>query len=301
MSWLRFITNSPSTPKGVDEVRADPTTGVHYETEWAHSPPAKALRRFGVWSFMKPAISHYGQPRVIGADRLSKVKGPVIFAANHHSHADTTLLLATIPAHLRRDLAIAAGADYFFGNKITSAISALFIGAIPIERKKLSKLSIQNATGALERRRSLLIFPEGSRSPDGWGKPHRPGAAFVARKVGAPVVPVYIDGTSKILPKGKNWPTRSPCAVVFGDLMNANDGEHARDFAARIESRISQLADEFNKGWWQSRRNAHNGQTPDITGPEVGAWRRRWALGNPRKKGSTTTSVAKTQKQWPEL
>lgn len=297
MRWFRFITTPPTTPAGVDKREERPTTGVHYDTEWAHGPGSRLVRTIGVWGFMKPAISIYGSPKVIGADRLDTVEGPVIFAANHHSHADTTLLLATIPAHLRERLAIAAGADYFFPNKVAGAISALFIGAIPIERNRLSKLSVKNTINAIEKRRNLLIFPEGGRSPDGWGREHRPGAAFVSKRTGAPVIPVYIEGTGRILPKGKNWPTRSRCAVVFGAPMSIGDDEDARDFAKRIETRVGELADEFAHGWWESRKRAHGGNAATLDGPDGGAWRRRWALGP--KPGTRRPSP--TEKRWPKL
>jgi 1-acyl-sn-glycerol-3-phosphate acyltransferase len=298
MDWLRYVITPPATPKGVEKAPEEPSTGVHYDTEWAHKPAARLVRTLGIWGFMKPSIALYGNPKVIGADRLDDVEGPVVLAANHHSHADTTLLLATIPAHLRRDLVIAAGADYFFPNKLLGAISALFIGAIPIERKRLSRLSIVNAERSIERGRNLLIFPEGGRSPDGWGRHHQPGTAFVAKRTGTPVVPVYLDGTGRILPKGKNWPTRSPCAVVFGQPMWSPEDEDARNFASRIESRINELADELSRGWWQARRNAHRGTTPEMTGPEAGAWRRRWALGP--KPGGRRNRPA-TEKRWPQL
>ncbi|MGI9614066.1 MAG: lysophospholipid acyltransferase family protein [Acidimicrobiales bacterium] len=297
LSWLRFITDPPPTPQGVARQENPPTTGVYYDTEWAQRPSARFVRKVGVWGFMKPAIKLYGSPKVIGADRLADVDGPVVFAANHHSHANTTLLLATTPGHLREELLIAAGADYFFPNRVSAAASALFIGAIPIERNRLSKLSIQNSMNAITNGHNLLIFPEGGRSPDGWGREHRPGAAFVAKRTGAPVVPVYIDGTGRILPKGKNWPTRSPCAVVFGAPMTIGDDEDVRDFAARIQARVGELADEFAQGWWESRRRAHRGNTPDVSGPEVGAWRRRWALGP--KPGERRRPTG--EKRWPNL
>lgn len=294
MGWLRFIATPPATPRGVEKVRSEPTTGVQYDTAWARTRPARLAREIGVWGFMKPAIRFYGSPRVVGLDRLEDVEGPVVFAANHHSHADTTLLLATIPARLRRTLAVAAGADYFFPNRVAGALSALFIGAIPIERQKLSKLSIENAFGVLEAGHSLLIYPEGGRSPDGWSQHHRPGAAFVAKRMGVAVIPTYIDGTGSVLPKGRNWPRRSRCAVVFGKPMHSSDDEDARAFAQRIEDRIMELAEEFSAGWWKARRRAHAGRVSDLRGPEVGAWRRRWALG-PRPGRPPGPS----QRSWP--
>ncbi|MEM7276002.1 MAG: lysophospholipid acyltransferase family protein [Actinomycetota bacterium] len=297
LRWLRFITRPPATPKGVEKPERQPTTGVYYDTEWAQRPAAKFVRRAAVWGFFKPAIAIYSSPRVIGTDRLADLEAPVIFAANHHSHADTSLLLATLPSRLREDLRIAAGADYFFPNRVASVLSALFIGAFPIERTKLSKLSIKNSLKELGEGRNLLIYPEGGRSPDGWSRRHRPGAAFLAKQSRAPVVPVYLDGTGTVLPKGKNWPTRSRCAVVFGHPMTMGDGEDPRDFAARVEQRIHELADEFASGWWQARKNAYRRATPEITGPEAGAWRRKWALGP--KPGQRRASPSK--RTWPEL
>lgn len=297
MSWLRFITQPPATPQGVDRPKPAPTSGVHYDTEWAHRPAARFVRKLAVFGFFKPATRYFASPRVIGLDRLADVDGPVIFAANHHSHADTSVMLATLPSRLRDNLVIAAGADYFFPNKVWSALSALFIGAIPIERTRLSKLSISNSLSALDKGRNLLIFPEGGRSPDGWRQRHRPGAAFLAKRGGAPVIPVYLDGTGTILPKGRNWPSKARCAVVFGSPLRIGENEDPRDFAQRIETRISELADEFASGWWQARRNAYRDDTPTGAGPDAGAWRRRWALGP--KPGQRRPPAGESN--WPKL
>lgn len=296
MSWFRFLADEPQTPRGVNKRLPKPTTGVYYDTKWARRPLAKFIRQAAVRGFMQPSIKIFGSPRVVGLDRLTEVEGPVIFAANHHSHADTTLLLAVTPAHLRRDLAPLGGADYFFKNKLSSAAAALFIGAIPIERQKLSKLSIANAEEAIDAGCSLLIFPEGGRSPDGWSRKHLPGAAFVAKRAEVPVVPVYIDGTGRILPKGKKWPSRASCAVVFGKPIRIAEGEGARAFAQRIEDTIAELADEFSSGWWEARRRAHASASPALHGPEAGAWRRRWALGPaPGQKRRS-----RSERRWPK-
>ncbi len=280
MDWLRFVLAPPATPRGVDRLPDDDdNSGVRYDTDWARTPAAKAVRTAGVYAFHKPANWIYGRPHVVGADRLSDVKGPVLFAANHHSHADTSLLLATIPHHLRVDLAVVAGADYFFPNPVASVMSALFIGAIPIERKKLSKLSIERSVEVLREGSNLLIYPEGGRSPDGWGQDHKPGAAFVATRANVPVVPIYLDGTAQVLPKGKNWPTRSQMAVVFGSPLHLAEGEGARAFARRIQDQVDLLAAELTDGWWKARRKRAAGRLDPLAGPEAASWRRRWALG----------------------
>ncbi len=301
MGWrdtLNFVVETPRTPTGVEPRTEQPTTGVHYDTDWAQTPAARTVREAAVWGFMKPAVALYAPTRVMGADRLDDIDGPVVFAANHNSHADTTLLLAAIPTKLRRRLVVAAGADYFFPNRVASAASALFIGAFPIERSKLSRMSIQHVLDALGDDKNVLIYPEGSRSPDGFGTEHRPGAAFVARRAGVPIVPIYLHGTGEVLPKGRSWPSRHRTTVVFGRPMSVAEGEDARGFADRIQRRIDELADEFESGWWSARQRAAAGQTPRLTGPETGSWRRRWARDADRR-----TAEARRRgdvKRWPE-
>ncbi len=297
MDWLRFLIDRPSTPAGVErraEIETD--SGVHYETEWARSPTAKAIRTVGVWGFHKPANWVYGKPRVIGADRLDDVEGPVVFVANHQSHADTSLLLATIPHRLRVDLAVVAGADYFFPNPLASVASALFLGAIPIERTKLSKLSIERAVEVIKEGSNLLIFPEGGRSADGWAQDHKPGAAFVASRAKVPVVPVYLDGTSRVLPKGKQWPKRDQMSVVFGSPLRQQPDEPVRDFAQRIQAEVTLLAAELADGWWVARRKRAAGELAGLDGPEASSWRRQWSLGEGAASRKRDTKQANN---WP--
>ncbi len=215
--------------------------GIYYDTSWSTKWWARAMRSAGVWAFMKPSIGIYGSPEVHGKENLEDVDGPVVFVANHQSHADTTLLLATIPRKFRTRLAIAAGADYFFPNKFASRLSALFIGAIPIDRLKVSKLSIKNAHKALTDGNNLLIFPSGGRGAEGVRQEHKPGAAFIATKAGAPMVPVYISGTGRVLPKGKVWPSRHKCHVVFGKPVPVTDDADPRQLAARLQSEVEAL------------------------------------------------------------
>ena len=94
---------------------------------------------------------------------------------------------------------------------------------------------------------SLLIYPEGGRSPDGWGQPFRGGAAYLAIRCDVPVIPIHISGTGKILRKGRNLPRRSKSTVTFGYPMKPETDESARSFSTRIENEVRSLADEsFN-------------------------------------------------------
>ena len=113
-------------------------------------------------------------------------------------------------------------------------------------------------------------------------------------RAGVPVVPVHIEGTRRILRKGSGKVRRSTTAVTFGTPMLATDGEDPRDFAVRIERAIAVLADEQSTDWWTARRRAAAGTTPRLTGPEVAAWRRTWALGEGRRPRNGAS-----KRKWP--
>jgi len=291
-----FPLRAPTVPNGVTPLRPKAKLGADYDTEWARSYPARLARVLMVEGLVRPAMDILAAPKVDGLDRLHDLDGAVIFAANHHSHVDTPLLLATIPEPWQHHLAIAAGADYFFGNRLTAPLSALAIGAIPIERNKVNRKSADDAAALLDEGWSLLIFPEGGRSPDGWGQTFRPGAAYLALRCGVPVVPIHLEGTGDILRKGRTFPKPGRTTITFGAPLRPTDGEDSRSFATRIQATVEQLADETTTDWYSARKRAHAGVTPSLVGPEaVGAWRRTWQL------GANTPKRARQQRSWPKL
>ncbi len=240
-------------------------------------------------------MSALAAPDRRGSDRLLALEGPAIFAANHHSHLDTPLMLTSIPEPWRHKVVVGAAADYFFGTRVTSAVSALTIGAIPIERTKVGRRSADMAAELIDDGWSLILFPEGGRSPDGWGQPFRGGAAYLAQRCGVPVVPVHIEGTGRILGKGRSKPRPSTTSVTIGAPLVARDDENAVRFASRIEAEIAALADEASSDWYRARIRAHAGDSPSLSGPSIGAWRRSWALGD-RSRGAK-----KRARNWPDL
>ena len=295
MRGMEFPMRAPTTPKGVAPLPRQRTTGADYDTEWARSKPARMARAAIVEGPMRLAVAGLASPDRKGADRLLELEGPVIFAANHHSHLDTPLLLTSIPEPWRHKLIVGAAADYFFGTRITGAMSALAIGAIPIERSKVGRKSADQAAELIGDGWSLLIYPEGGRSPDGWGQPFRGGAAYLAARTGVPVVPVHVAGTGRILRTGRSLPRPSHTSVTFGRAIRPTDDENATRFAARIEREVAALADEVATDWYSARRRAHAADSPGLTGPQAGQWRRAWALGD------RSRSARRRQKRWPEI
>lgn len=292
---MGFPYRAPSTPLGIEPAPVEKTTGAHYDTDWARRKPARMARAAIIDGPMRLIVSGLAAPDRRGQDRLEGIEGPAIFAANHHSHVDTPLMLTSIPEPWRHKLIVGAAADYFFGTRMTSALSSLVIGAVPIERSKVSRRSADQAAQLIEDGWSLLLFPEGGRSPDGWGQPFRGGAAYLAQKTGKPVVPVHLEGVGRILRKGRSFPRPSTTSVTFGRPLIPRDDENATRFAARLEAEVAALADEVGSDWYQARMRAHAGDSPGLTGPDSGTWRRAWALGD-RSRGASRRT-----RRWPEI
>ncbi|MFT7475535.1 MAG: 1-acyl-sn-glycerol-3-phosphate acyltransferase [Verrucomicrobiales bacterium] len=287
MQALPFPFTAPSVPQSVELPERTGMSGADFPTDWARTEPARRTRAVLIDAIVKPIMTGLAQPTRRGLDRLDGLEGPAVFAANHHSHIDTPLLLSSLPTPWRHRVVIGAAADYFFGNRVTGALSALVIGAIPIDRTKISRASTDLARDLINEGWSLVVFPEGGRSPDGWGQPFRGGAAFIAQRTNVPVVPVHIEGTGRILRKGRATPTPSRTTVTFGEPIHCAPDEDARAFNERIEARVAELADEAMTNWWDARRRAHAASTPPLTGPQTSSWRRVWELDadKSRRKG----------------
>jgi 1-acyl-sn-glycerol-3-phosphate acyltransferase len=301
-----FPYRAPTVPRGVEVPEEPSRTGAGFDTAWARRPAARVARVVIVEGPLRAAVRLVAHPERTGLDRLEALSHvdpvpAVIFAANHHSHVDAPLVITSIPEPWRHRLAVGAAADYFFATRVTGAASALALGAIPIDRSRVNRRSADLAASLLDDRWSLLIFPEGGRSPDGWGQPFRGGAAFLSLRTGAPVVPVHLDGTGAILGKGMNRPRRGRTIVTFGAPLWPEDHEDARRFGVRIEAAVAALGDESMTDWWSARRRAAAGATPSLGGPGDPGWRRAWALTEHRALGRAGRRKRRTGRRWPDL
>ena len=295
VSGASFPYAPPTVPLTVEPKREEPTLGAHYDTGWARRMPARYGRFLLTEGVMRPIIAGLAQPERRGLDRLADLDGPVIFAANHHSHLDAGLLITSLPEPHRHQVFAAAAADYFFDTRIKATASALVLNAIPIERTKVTRRSAEQSAELIDDGWSMVIFPEGGRSPDGWGQPFRGGAAYLSIRCGVPIVPVHLAGTGRILPKGKTRPEPGRTVVTFGPPLRPTEGERSQSLAERLERAVAALADEATSDWYTARKRAAAGETPVLGPPTEGAWRKAWALSAQRKRPRTTT------KAWPDL
>jgi 1-acyl-sn-glycerol-3-phosphate acyltransferase len=274
-------TRRPLTPRSAEPF-LPPAQPREFPTAWARTPAAKAARAGILRYAFKPLVWNETAPTVEGLDHLEHLSPPVLFIANHASHIDTPLVLCSLPPAWREKTAVAAAADYFFDVWWRAATTALVFNTFPIERTG-GKRATTTARHLLGQGWNLLVFPEGTRSKDGWLGRWRHGAAGLSLEYGIPVVPVALRGTYAAMPRGRWWPLRGrpPISVRFGRALHAEPGEDFRSMSRRMQQALARLWDEDASTWWDSLRHEADGRTPSMSGPVAPPWRRIWEAGRP--------------------
>lgn len=254
-------------------------------SDWARSVPAQQARRAILAGAMKPLVWRKTEPRIEGLDNVEGLKGPVMFISSHASHLDATLLLCSLPQRFKHRTAVGAASDYFFDVWWRYAATALVFNAFPVDRTSARK-TIATARRLVEDGWSLVFFPEGTRSPDGWVHEFHRAPAALCVQLEIPAVPVAIRGNYAAMPRGKSWlvPGRPPVSVRYGRPMSAEPGEQARSFNERLFQEVSRLWDEDATTWWDSLKRAARDETPAPTGPEGARWRRIWEASKPLER-----------------
>ena len=135
--------------------------------------------------------------------------------ANHASHADTAVLLAALPPATRP--VFGAAADYWFDVPVRRFIATSLIGILPVRRSGDGTYAalLAAAGPALTAGRTVVLYPEGTRSTDGTIGEFRSGALRLARDCGVPIVPVAVMGTADVLPKDGRY-SPAPMEVRIG-------------------------------------------------------------------------------------
>lgn len=158
----------------------------------------------------------YNRWEVSGREHVPDRGGVVLFA-NHTSYADPPIVGPACP----RAVNFMAKSELFRVPVLSSFIRRTH--AFPVQRGTADQQALRHALRLLKDEEVLLIFPEGTRSPDGRLLPFEAGAGFVALTSGAAVVPVGLDGADRMLPRGLPFLLPAKLRVAFGPPVDLSD------------------------------------------------------------------------------
>lgn len=172
-------------------------------------------------------------------------KGPFIIVANHNSHVDTMAIMSSLPMHLIGSTHPVAASDYFGKSNWQFYFSKTFINAILIKRKKDNNgpNPIELMSKFIEKKHSLIIFPEGSRGEPQKLQEFKKGVGILLEKYpDVPYIPVYLKGMGKILPKGEKLIVPFNATITWGNPSLAKNTT-AEEITKEIEKEVLALKD----------------------------------------------------------
>ena len=177
--------------------------------------------------------------------------GPAILAANHNSHLDTLALMSLMSLSLLPKLRPVAAADYFLAGKLRGWFARNIIGVIPLERGQVRKGARPLAVldDAIECGDILVLFPEGSRGePEALGRFKTGIGLLAAAHPDVPIVPIYMHGFGKALPKGSALLVPFNCTVSVGATLHGAGTRH--EFMKAFEAHMAGLAGKETVPAW---------------------------------------------------
>jgi 1-acyl-sn-glycerol-3-phosphate acyltransferase len=219
---------------------------------WQISLWAQLVRRLLRYSTISRYVWKYCKPfEVQGRERLDGLANPVIFIGNHASHMDALVLFMSLPERFRRRVAFGGAADRWFlkgrkGIRKQPWYASLTMNSFPIQRGG-GRAALRYAEWLLERRWSLVIFPEGTRSTTGKLANFRHGVSILALARDIPVVPIYMDGLRELRPKGSQDIKVGPVRVRIGEPIRFAPGTEVSDATRVLYRAMERMREEVRR------------------------------------------------------
>jgi 1-acyl-sn-glycerol-3-phosphate acyltransferase len=168
-----------------------------------------ALYHLFKWSVVSPMLHTYFRGHIYGAEQVPQ-QGPLVVVSNHASDFDPPLLSNAVG----RPVAFMAKQELFQVPVFATLIR--WYGAYPVNRTSADRSAIRAAITSLEAGWAIGLFLQGTRTPDGQITNPKLGAAMIAQKTQAPLLPVSLWGTQNIVTKGKYLPKSTPVTIRIG-------------------------------------------------------------------------------------
>ena len=173
-----------------------------------------------LWLLVNAAGKIFFRYRVAGREHVLS-QGGALIAANHASYVD----IPFVGGSVRRRMWYLGRQDLFL--PVFRPILQ-WLGWIPIRQDRLDRDGFGKAIRLIQEGKIVVIYPEGTRTPDGALRRGKPGVGVIVAETGCTVVPAYLAGTREALPMGARWMSLHPVCVTFGAPIDFRDAEQDR-------------------------------------------------------------------------
>ncbi|HLM24068.1 MAG TPA: AMP-binding protein, partial [Pyrinomonadaceae bacterium] len=223
---------------------------------WAMRFPMTWLRPTVYHLFLYPLTLIMCRVRVIGAERLAKVRGPALLISNHVTDADAGLILSALPWRWRWSLAIAMSGEYlrdwrypspalgFFARlkgRLAYALGAALFNLFSLPRESGFRQSFAYAGEAVDHGWSILVFPEGAETKDGKLQPLKAGIGLLASELNIPVVPIMLRGLFELKQRRQFLVRPGTVSITFGDPIQFSLNSTPADITRELELKLRSL------------------------------------------------------------
>lgn len=186
------------------------------------------------WSVVSPMLQVYFRGRIYGAEHVPQ-QGPLVVVSNHASNFDPPILSSCVG----RPVAYMAKEELFHIPILKQAIQ--WYGAYPVSRGAADRSAIRSALKYLEAGWATGVFLQGTRTLDGRITEPKIGAALIAAKAKAPLLPVSLWGSQRILKKGSAIPQSVPVTVRIGKVIDAPSSTDREELQAVTQQCVAAI------------------------------------------------------------
>ena len=221
--------------------------------KWAMRWPVTWIRFLVYHFFVLPITLFMCRVRVVGADRLAKIDGPALLISNHVTDIDAGLILSALPLRWRVRLATATQGELLrewrypaatlpwymrLKSRTAYVLAAALFNVFSIPRHSGFRQSFAYAGEAVDHGWSILIFPEGTETPDGTIQPFKAGIGLLASELNIPVVPIRLDGLFELKQQRNLFPRPGTVSITFGDPITFLPKVTATEITIELEKRF---------------------------------------------------------------
>ncbi|MGF7181911.1 AMP-binding protein [Tunturiibacter psychrotolerans] len=233
-----------------------PPHATHIYPHWPWSRPISLLRAAFVECITLPLVWLLAAPQVDSEPAAKPITttGPMLIIANHITTYDLPLLLYALPRAIRLHTAAAMSGEMLedlrhgrnrhwlnpLGPPAWLLITALF-NIFPLPRRRDFQRSFAHAGEALDRGLNVVIFPEGTRSPDGTLAPFRPGIGLLVKQSSVPVLPMALRGLGELKTRKRRWFRSGTLQARVGQPILFPPDANEAAITARLQAEVKAL------------------------------------------------------------